>query len=56
MGSWNIITCNFGDPLQPGDREGHSHPQVCPNQQQTVTDQQTADQHSMVPCRKNPTN
>lgn len=46
------ITCNFGDPLQSGDREGHSHPQVCPHQQQTITDQQTADQHSLVPCRK----
>lgn len=46
-----MYTCDFGDPLQPGDREGHSHPQVCPHQQQTITDQQTADQHSLVPCR-----
>lgn len=49
------ITSNFGDALQSGDREAHSHPQVGPHQQQTITDQQTADQHSLVPCReKNP--
>lgn len=46
------MTCDFGDPLQAGDREGHRHPQVGPHQQQTITHQQAADQHSLVPCRE----
>lgn len=48
----DCVTCDFGDPLQAGDREGHRHPQVGPHQQQTITDQQAADQHSLVPCRE----
>lgn len=35
-------TCDLGDPLQSGDGEGHSHPEVGPYKQQTVTDQQAA--------------
>lgn len=48
----DCVTCDFGDALQAGDREGHRHPQVGPHQQQTITDQQAADQHSLVPCRE----
>ena len=49
------VTCDLGDPLQPGDREGHSHPQVGPHQQQAVTDQQAAHWHSLVPYRRKQT-